>query len=172
MSYIKDSLIPGETVAYATRLHWIVLLVPALTASFIGMAGVSWLVAAFATPGSEGRGFDVMVILGMVCLLVATVVLGLGIWKRSATEMAVTNKRVLIKIGLVSRRTVEILLPKVESVNVDQSVGARMLGYGTVTIHGTGGTPESFKKIGRPLEFRRQVQRQIEALQTSERGAA
>ena len=70
----------------------------------------------------------------------------------------VTNKRIIVKTGIISRRTLEMNLNKIESVNVDQSIMGRMLGYGTITIIGTGGTRESFPDIGHAVEFRKRFQ--------------
>ena len=61
------------------------------------------------------------------------------------SEYAITNKRVIIKIGLISRKTLEMNLSKIESVNVDQSIFGRLLGYGAITIIGTGGTRDIFR---------------------------
>ena len=84
-------------------------------------------------------------------------------WIRRATsEFAVTNRRVIIKTGVISRRTLELNLIKVESVAVDQSVFGRMFDCGTITIIGTGGTKESFPAIASPLAFRRAVQEEID----------
>jgi len=77
---------------------------------------------------------------------------------RASSEFAITNRRVVIKVGLFSRRTFEMNLSKIESVNVDQSLLGRMLGYGTITLIGTGGTKETFGSIVAPLEFKRQFQ--------------
>jgi uncharacterized membrane protein YdbT with pleckstrin-like domain len=85
-------------------------------------------------------------------------------WKRSATEIAVTNRRVLVKVGLLTRRSIEIMLSKIESIRVEQSLVGRMLSFGTIVVRGTGGTPEPFAKIAHPLEFRRNVQEQIDSL--------
>jgi len=74
------------------------------------------------------------------------------------SEFAITNKRIIIKVGLISRRTLELNLSKVESVNVVQSILGRILGYGTITVIGTGGTKETFVDIREPLEFRKQFQ--------------
>lgn len=74
------------------------------------------------------------------------------------SEFAITNKRLIIKTGLLSRKTVEMNLSKIESVNVDQGILGRILGYGTVRIVGTGGTKETFFQINNPLEFRKQFQ--------------
>ena len=78
--------------------------------------------------------------------------------ERFSSEFAITGKRIIIKVGLISRRTLEMNLSKVESVNVDQSILGRILGYGTITVIGTGGTRESFYRISRPLDFRKAFQ--------------
>lgn len=75
-----------------------------------------------------------------------------------SNEFAITNKRIIIKVGLISRRTLEMNLAKIESVNVHQSVLGRILGYGTITIIGTGGTHEPFSRISMPLDFRKAFQ--------------
>ena len=64
----------------------------------------------------------------------------------------------IVKTGLISRKTLEMNLNKIESVNVDQSIMGRMLDYGTITIIGTGGTRESFPNIGNAVEFRKRFQ--------------
>jgi len=74
------------------------------------------------------------------------------------SEFAITSKRVIIKVGFISRKTLEMNLSKIESVNVNQSVLGRMLGYGTIVIVGSGGSREPFFYLDNPLEFRRQFQ--------------
>ena len=76
----------------------------------------------------------------------------------ATSEFAITNKRVIIKVGLIGRTTLEMNLQKIETVNIDQGILGRMLGYGTVTIVGSGGTKESFPQIASPLEFRKRFQ--------------
>lgn len=73
-------------------------------------------------------------------------------------QFAITNKRVVIKTGLISRKTVELNLSKIESVNVDQTVMGRIFGFGSITIIGIGGTREAFVNIRKPLEFRKKFQ--------------
>jgi uncharacterized membrane protein YdbT with pleckstrin-like domain len=77
---------------------------------------------------------------------------------RYTDEFAITNKRVIIKTGLISRKTVELNLSKIESVNVDQTIMGRIFGFGTITIIGIGGTREAFVNIRKPLEFRKKFQ--------------
>ncbi|MEI6139265.1 MAG: PH domain-containing protein [Mariniphaga sp.] len=80
------------------------------------------------------------------------------IMDRYTDEFAITNKRVVIKTGLISRKTVELNLSKIESVNVDQTIMGRIFEFGNITIIGIGGTHEFFVNIRKPLEFRKKFQ--------------
>lgn len=100
-------------------------------------------------------------------------ILTLGLYafiRRRTSGFAVTNKRVIIKTGLVARHTLELNLTKVESVGVEQDLGARIFGYGQVTVIGTGGTKEPFKYIAAPLAFRKAVSEAQEAFEMAARG--
>jgi uncharacterized membrane protein YdbT with pleckstrin-like domain len=77
--------------------------------------------------------------------------------RNATSEFAVTNRRVIVKVGLISRNTLELNLAKVESIGVDQTLLGRMLNYGTIVVVGTGGTREPFKDIADPMGFRRAV---------------
>ncbi len=170
MSYIPKTLIAGETVLYRARLHWIVLLWHALAGGILVGAGLALLIRVIAV-SREGGGSPAAMITGALLALAGGAVILAGILRRNATEIAVTNKRVLIKTGFFSRKTIEIFLSKIESVVVDETFLGKSLGFGTVTVRGTGGTPERFDRIGSPLEFRRQVQAQIEGGVTQVRSA-
>ena len=78
--------------------------------------------------------------------------------QRATSEFAITTKRVIIKEGLIARRTLEMNLSKIETVNVDQSIMGRILNYGSITIIGTGGTHEVFHNIAHPIQFRKAFQ--------------
>ncbi len=167
MSYAEKSLVPGETLLYQTRHHWMVLIGPVVMGFVFGVLAAGLLIEAIAAKngkgvaaGSSSTGIEGMVIFGVFLLVVCLVMVGYGIAKRNATEMAVTNKRVLIKTGLGSRRTLDLMLSRVESIGVEETVVGRMLGYGSVVVRGTGGTPEPFLMIAHPQEFRRAVQEQ------------
>jgi uncharacterized membrane protein YdbT with pleckstrin-like domain len=165
MSYVEKNLIPGETVVYKTRLHWIVLFRPILLGLLFGLPGLGMLVRSMATSGDKGGMSSWVVALAFIFLILSAICVGVGLVRRNATEMAVTDKRVIIKAGVVSRKTFELLLSKVESIGVNESLWGRMMGYGTVVVRGTGGTPEPFDKVAHPFEFRKQVEQQIERLQ-------
>ena len=75
--------------------------------------------------------------------------------RRSSTELAITNKRVIAKFGFVTRDTIEINLQKIETVQVHQGVMERLLNYGTIMIAG-GGTPqEPIPGVADPMAFRK-----------------
>lgn len=81
------------------------------------------------------------------------------LYARISSEFVITTRRIVIKTGLISIRTVELNLIQIESINVEQSILGRLLGFGTITVIGSGGTREVFRYIAGPLEFRRAYQR-------------
>ena len=166
MSYVQKHLIAGETIMYETRLHWIVLIGPVVLGLLFGLTGVGMLALSGRTTADQTGAHKSIIGLGAAFLAIALIFILRGVLVRNATEMTVTNKRVFVKVGLAARRTIELLLSRVESIGVEESAMGRMLGYGTVIIHGTGGTPEVFNMIAHPLEFRTQVQQQIEKSQS------
>jgi uncharacterized membrane protein YdbT with pleckstrin-like domain len=152
MDYIDRNLVEGETVLFRTRLHWIVLLKPIFAAVillFVPGGLLLWFKGREMTWEAVG-----LFALGVIVIAIGTV-------KRNATEMAVTDKRVIIKQGIASRKSLELVLAKVESIVVNESMMGRMLGYGTIVLRGTGGTYETFFEIAHPSEFRNQVQKQV-----------
>ena len=141
MSYVDDSLIPNETVVYRTRLHWIIFGWPVV---FLVVACVAFGLRLSHT----GEGLLALALL----LFVAKYLLYV------ASEFAVTTKRVIIKVGFLERRTLELMLSKVEAIAVTQNLIGQLFGCGTIMVTGTGGTREPFAHIRAPLEFRRAVQ--------------
>ena len=162
MSYVESNLIAGEQKIYMTGRHWIVLVAPIVIAAFLGFPGLMMLIGSLTETGDKSGSSSGLGVTGFCLLLIAGLFVLAGYLKRSSTNMVVTNKRILIKTGLLSRRTLEILLSKVESIGVEEGILGRLLGYGSVVVRGTGGTPEPFTTVSHPLEFRRQVQQQIE----------
>ena len=168
MGYVDRNLVPGETLLYRTRHHWLVLMGPFFGGLLLLVPGIALMAEAIATRDSAGLVVGsatispkVMVVSGVVLVAAAIIVFSYGVAKRNATEMAVTNRRVLIKTGMTSRRTLDLMLSRVESIGVEETAAGRMLGYGSVVVRGTGGTPEPFLMIAHPQEFRRAVQEQI-----------
>lgn len=149
MSYLDKNMLPGEAVAYRARLHPVIFLHPA----FFSLVGL-----AFVVFGLLNAGLSYFWLLGALFLLYAAAV-GIGrAVHYVSSEFAITNKRLVIKVGFIHRKTLEMVLTKVETIRVDQGVLGRVFNYGTIVITGTGGSNEPFSSIANPLEFRRQVQ--------------
>jgi uncharacterized membrane protein YdbT with pleckstrin-like domain len=164
MSYIDQNLTAGESVIYETRLHWIVMVRSIVLACFL-VAVAAFLFYNVQNQASiDANTLHLIEAAGTISLIAAFVAVVIGATRRNATEMAVTNRRVVIKVGLVGRRTVEMILNKIESIEVKETALGRMLGYGTIVVIGTGGTPEPFLRVAHPLQFRTAVQQQIEKL--------
>jgi uncharacterized membrane protein YdbT with pleckstrin-like domain len=162
LSYVEKHLIAGETLQYQTKLHWIVMLGHAVIAAVLILIGLALLVTPWSSVTGGAASFAPLLrVAGAVSVLIGAIFFVVGLVRRNATVMALTNKRVIVKTGLASRRTIELLLARIESIAVEEPAMGRVLGYGTVVIRGTGGTPEVFEKISHPLEFREQVQSQI-----------
>ena len=99
---------------------------------------------------------------GLIVLGVLLLPLGIGVilifwaWLScKATELAITNKRIIAKSGIVRRATMEMRLDKIESITVEQGFWGRMLNFGSITIAGTGGDRTPIESITEPLAFQK-----------------
>jgi uncharacterized membrane protein YdbT with pleckstrin-like domain len=149
--YIDDVLQPGEKVLYSTNAHWMFFL-PSFAA---------WFVAIVFLVASRMVTADALV---LVCLALAAIAgLAALYWTATAwfhrwtTETDVTNMRIVHKTGFITRKTFEMSLDKVESVDVNQSILGRILNYGNVTVHGVGEGEETISSIASPLAFRNAI---------------
>lgn len=87
--------------------------------------------------------------------------------QRATTDLGVTNKRVIAKTGLISRNTVEQRIQKIESIRVNQGILGRMLDYGTIMVHGTGGATTPIRNVASPFAFKRAVESVIDDYEVS-----
>jgi uncharacterized membrane protein YdbT with pleckstrin-like domain len=150
MSYIEKNLMNGESLLYRSKLHWVVFLWPAI-----------WFVAALIFFGSAIPAAGQLIILVAIVTGIASFI------NYTTSEFGITNKRIIVKIGFIRRTSLEVLLTKVEGIQVDQGILGRILGFGSITVSGTGGTKDPLHKIDAPLEFRRKAQEQIASVQDS-----
>ena len=146
MSYIDSNLLPGEQVVYRTRLHWLLYMTPVLF-TVIVLLPIAWLLVR----QNWSHYAWIPLALGVLILLSTYI-------KRQSSDFAVTNKRVMMKVGVFNTRSIELVLNKVEAIAVNQSLTGRIFGYGDIVVTGSGGTKEAFSHIQGPLAFRRAVQ--------------
>jgi uncharacterized membrane protein YdbT with pleckstrin-like domain len=157
MGYVDQNLITGETVTYRARLHWTAFVLGFLGGGTLVLLGVLFMVWSLGEHQDSIPRFPIGVFLFVAGTIIEVVVA----IRKAGMELAVTNKRAIYKTGLIQRKTTELFLNKIESVEVGQTVLGRLLNYGTVTLQGTGGSSEPIHQIAKPLEFRRQVHEQI-----------
>ena len=146
MSYVLHVLQPGEKLLLTGHLHWI-----GFWRSLVCFALA--LALLFARPPDAG------LILVLEATIAALCLLGLGFASHVAllrwgTEIGVTDRRVIYKRGLISRQTAEMNMDKVETVLVEQSLLGRLLGYGAISIKGSGASIETLKNIADPIALR------------------
>jgi uncharacterized membrane protein YdbT with pleckstrin-like domain len=149
--YIDDILQPGEKVLYSTNAHWIFYL-PAIAAWIVAIA-LLILSRMFVTE----TPILFCLALAAIAALAALYWTLIAWFHRWTTETDVTNLRVVHKTGFIKRRTFEMSLDKVESVDVNQSILGRILNYGNVTVRGVGEGQEVIKTIASPLDFRNHI---------------
>lgn len=146
--YIESIIQPGETVLYSTSAHWIFHL-PGILA---------WIAAAACLVASRLTLNETLIMLSLsaaaVLGLIALMLTLRAAFHRWTTETDVTDRRVIHKTGFIRRRTFEMSLDKVESVDVDQSIAGRLFNYGDVTVRGVGEGFETIRTIAAPLAFR------------------
>jgi uncharacterized membrane protein YdbT with pleckstrin-like domain len=149
--YIDEILQPGEKVLYSTNAHWMFYL-PAIAA---------WIVAVVLFFLSRTTTTEGIVLLWLsasaVVAIVALYWTAKAWFHRWTTETDVTNLRVIHKTGFITRKTFEMSLDKVESVDVNQSILGRILNYGDVTILGVGEGKQTIATIASPLAFRNSI---------------
>jgi uncharacterized membrane protein YdbT with pleckstrin-like domain len=149
--YIDEILQPGEKVLYSTNAHWMFYL-PAIAA---------WIVAVvlfFLSRTTTTEGIVVLWLSASAVVAIVALYWTAKAWfHRWTTETDVTNLRVIHKTGFITRKTFEMSLDKVESVDVNQSILGRILNYGDVTILGVGEGKQTIATIASPLAFRNSI---------------
>ena len=152
MRYVRRVLQPGETIVYSTKLHWIIYWRAILLLIVcIMLAGAAWYMA-------DNKNLSLALAIAAVIFALLGLSSALCIFiRRWTTELAVTDRRVIYKEGLIARRTLEMNRSRVESVDVYQTILGRILGYGTITLRGTGGSLEPMHTIDDPLAFRSHI---------------
>jgi uncharacterized membrane protein YdbT with pleckstrin-like domain len=151
MPYYSKVLQPGETVRVVGRLHWLIY------ANAVLLLVIALAIALLAAELTDPTQRQLVLLVALVVAVLGGLVF-LGAWiRRKSTEIVVTDRRVIYKRGFIARRTVEMNISKVETVDVEQSIAGRLLGYGTVLIRGTGESLEPLRHVEAPLTIRNAI---------------
>lgn len=155
-SYVDSVLADGERIVYRAAIsHWKFLL-SYLAASLFLIAALGVYTATASRTGAPRFMAAILLVIGLAVMLSAVI-------RRKTKELVLTDRRIIMKSGLVSRDTVEMNLNKVESLHVNQSLMGRILDYGDVTVVGTGASLEPLRGISSPLELRKKLGGIVEA---------
>jgi uncharacterized membrane protein YdbT with pleckstrin-like domain len=150
MTYYTKVLQPDESVKYVGTLHWTIY----RNSILLGLLTI--IVAVASLDVTDDYRLVTLSASGIVAFL--TIVSFLRAWfVRVTTEIVVTDKRVIHKVGWIARRTEEINVSKVETVDVSQGVPGRILDFGTVLIRGIGGSWEPLRRVAEPLKLRNAI---------------
>jgi uncharacterized membrane protein YdbT with pleckstrin-like domain len=150
MSYVAAVLQPGEHVKAIGRLHWVIF------GRAIGLAAIGIALLVLGREVAPQIRDVIFIAAGIVFVLALFAFLAAS-FQRSITELAVTDHRVIYKRGFLRRHTVEMNMDKVETVDVDQSVLGRLLGFGSIRVRGTGQGIESLRRVASPLQLRNAI---------------
>lgn len=99
-----------------------------------------------------------------IFFLLGAIFIGIAVIHVLTTELALTNRRIIAKSGLIRRNTIELKVNRVESLGVDQGVLGRILNFGSIVVKGVGGSNAPIPYIARPMEFRQQVNNFLDEL--------
>lgn len=129
MSYIEESLSSGEKIEGLFKFHWFAW-VPMYMWLILGLVtfGLTWLIALYEY------------------------------LRLRFTEQGLTNKRVVLKRGIISRKTEEMKVTSIETVEIDQGVWGRLFGFGTIKVTGRGISDVVFKGLDDPMAAKRQIE--------------
>ncbi|CAN5593527.1 hypothetical protein BH18VER1_BH18VER1_04610 [soil metagenome] len=149
--HARSTIAPDETAFFRTSLHWVIFVRFAILALLVFLfVAMPFAIGVQALAGSQ---------LGWFTLPLPALIMLPPTLAFASSELVITDKRVLIKTGIVRRQSLELFISRIESIGVNQGVLGRMFNYGTVTMRGMGGSEQAFEAIAEPLQFRSYVQR-------------
>jgi uncharacterized membrane protein YdbT with pleckstrin-like domain len=151
MVYYTRVLQPDENVLVIGRLHWTIYIRAILV--LVAAAVIFVLSLKLLDPQQQ---VYVQYVSGAVAVVGLLIALAVAV-RQYTTEIVVTDRRVIFKRGLISRHSVEMNISKIETVDVEQSLLARLMNYGTLIIRGTGSGFEPLPRVAEPLSIRNAI---------------
>ncbi len=156
--YVRSILMPNEKVLATARIHWVIYMSPTI----FTLLGLIFTIVYFSgfpsTPSDSTAG--IILFMPFCCIpswLIGLIGFIVTFLRKSTTEFALTNKRVIGKRGVIRRNSLELVLEKVESIRVDQGILGRILDYGTLVVTGSGGTDQLIPFIAEPMELKKTI---------------
>ncbi|MBL8549982.1 MAG: PH domain-containing protein [Hyphomonadaceae bacterium] len=145
--YVDESLSETEKIVMRGRwpvVYWLGTWTVLATFILLAIGGYAWIPGSFVLPG-------LLVLVGLWLFAAPSI-------RMLTTEFAVTSKRVVLKWGWLNRKTAELAVESVESVQLAQSIWGRIFGYGRLIVTGTGDARIHFPPMAEPVKFRRAIE--------------
>lgn len=153
--YVEGSMAKDEFVQVRAKYHWLVWLKFYVNLLFFGGVAVACVAAGIGMYSKDKPMFAL--IFGAIALVTAIYILFVFL-KLKLTEMACTNRRVIFKSGIVSLKTAEVKVDKIESIQIEQTFWGRILGCGNIIFSGTGTTKVEFFNVSRPWKIKTKIE--------------
>lgn len=147
MSYLENNLTQGENVVYQANIHWFLFVRPVLL-----------LVLGYLFYSAISSGFIHWI--GIILLIFGVLSLVERLSIKIGSIYAVTNKRIILKSGIIKRDALELMLHKCEGIRINQGIWGRITGFGTIIVT-TGGATNSYRFVADPMKFRNIINEQI-----------
>jgi len=167
MTYVEKILLPDERIIYAATLHWIIYLQGLFVTASAGLVGHFSRVFLTLAFGEQlgGQFAKPISAIAMIIVLAGALLLLFAYLRQTSTEIVITNKRLIAKYGIISRATFEIMVSRITGANFDQSILGRVMGFGTILVHGAGGEISPIDHVADPQLFYRALVSVLEKFQ-------
>jgi len=146
MDYIKNKLAENEHIVYSTGLHWAILLGPSMLL----------IIAGLSIP-AKGQSAVILLIIGLMWFAISTVSI-------RTSEIGITEKRLLLRVGFPLRRSYDILLEKIQMIDIYQPSLGKFLNFGKIIIQYSNGGANAFRMVRSPIEFKDMIEKQAAAI--------
>jgi uncharacterized membrane protein YdbT with pleckstrin-like domain len=150
-------LLPGERMLARSSRHWVVLLRPIATT--ILAVAISLVILAFLPLSGELRLF-----LMLGAILAAIGVLNLYYWGWRAHEYVLTDQRVILNEGILSKFSKSIAIDRIQDLTTFQGLWGRTWGFGDIALESAGREgAELLSMVPHPRQLRNAIFAQMQA---------
>lgn len=150
-SYIEQNLARDEKIITKAQVTW-------LSQFWYLLFGTLFILSCFTSQN-------------FFPFIIGAIFIGVAVINVLTTELALTNRRIIAKSGLIRRNTIELKTNRVESLGVSQGILGRILNFGSIVVKGVGGSHAPIPYIARPMEFRQQVNNYLDELDDANKGS-
>lgn len=162
--FFKTDLLDNEALVYLNHPHWVIF-VPGVAVLLLSLLFYFFDYPLLIFRIAIWKHYPLSVVISVVLFFISILSLISALIRSYTSLYALTNKRIVMKTGWVSRNSLELFLDRVEAIHVNQTVCGRILGYGVLIVIGTGGTQDLYPNVPEPFQFRKVVQQEVDKLQ-------